>query len=532
MQQERGLFEAIQDHPDDDLPRLAWADWLEDQGRQHQADFVRSQVEWARLGSDHPRRDLLEDQADDLLSEHGAEWAGRLGEIALEYRWDRGCIEHLTLWSDTLLTHGDELFQNMPIRALRVLSDGDDFARLADQPWLTRVERLDLSLTREESAYSGVYFRDDALLPLFKSLLLDRLTELELGGQGLEGPAIAALVESGLFSRLSRLDLGENRALGDRAVRRLAETAAPHLHFLSLLGTNLTGHGLRTLLESRRHAGLRSLRVNLGLMFRREAGKDQLERELSGLPLLESVDCLRIQQIALDPAGLAWLLRSPIGQNLARLELPSCHLGEQTSEVLAEMALPHLRSLDLQGNNLRDRGVRPLIRASWLSHLEELNLANNAVGGPGLRALLGPEGATGLLRLNLDNNHVGGNGAEILARSETPRRLTWLHLGNDNLNPEAARMLVASPALSRLRCLFLNCNRISDEGVRFVAESPHLPRLRQLHLDNADVDSPGAESLLDTPHLRNVTRLSLRNAFITSNERERLRARFGAASQF
>jgi hypothetical protein len=86
--------------------------------------------------------------------------------------------------------------------------------------------------------------------------------------------------------------------------------------------------------------------------------------------------------------------------------------------------------------------------------------------------------------------------------------------------------------LARLRELWLNGNRLGDEGTEALAASPHLPRLCRLHLDSNEIDSPGAQALLDSPHLRRVQQLSMRNAFITSNERERLRARFGAATAF
>jgi uncharacterized protein (TIGR02996 family) len=44
-----GLLKAIIDDPQDDLPRLAFADWCEENGDDTRAEFIRVQVELARL---------------------------------------------------------------------------------------------------------------------------------------------------------------------------------------------------------------------------------------------------------------------------------------------------------------------------------------------------------------------------------------------------------------------------------------------------------------------------------------------------
>ncbi len=46
---EQAFLRAIIDEPDDDLHRLAYADWLCEQGEDDRADFIRIQVELARL---------------------------------------------------------------------------------------------------------------------------------------------------------------------------------------------------------------------------------------------------------------------------------------------------------------------------------------------------------------------------------------------------------------------------------------------------------------------------------------------------
>jgi uncharacterized protein (TIGR02996 family) len=49
--EEQGFLADIVESPDDDVPRLIFADWLEDQGRTDQAELVRVQIQLARLSA-------------------------------------------------------------------------------------------------------------------------------------------------------------------------------------------------------------------------------------------------------------------------------------------------------------------------------------------------------------------------------------------------------------------------------------------------------------------------------------------------
>jgi uncharacterized protein (TIGR02996 family) len=55
-QHDAAFLEAIADNPDDDTPRLVYADWLDDHGDAHRAEFIRVQCELARLPAEDPRR--------------------------------------------------------------------------------------------------------------------------------------------------------------------------------------------------------------------------------------------------------------------------------------------------------------------------------------------------------------------------------------------------------------------------------------------------------------------------------------------
>src|SRR5215207_1617840 len=78
-------FEAdLTAHPDDDTPRLVLADWLEEHGDRHtaaRAEFIRVQIELARLPDEDPRREALTRRQDELLKEHEQAWLGPLAGV-------------------------------------------------------------------------------------------------------------------------------------------------------------------------------------------------------------------------------------------------------------------------------------------------------------------------------------------------------------------------------------------------------------------------------------------------------------------
>src|SRR5262249_49135917 len=73
---------AIIENPDDDGPRLVFADWLEEHGQLERAEFIRVQIELARLQKEDERRAGLETREKMLLEKNTRRWFGdRLKEF-------------------------------------------------------------------------------------------------------------------------------------------------------------------------------------------------------------------------------------------------------------------------------------------------------------------------------------------------------------------------------------------------------------------------------------------------------------------
>ena len=75
------LRRVILAEPDDDTPRLIYADWLEEHGDPNRADFIRVQIEHARLPRWDARQVRLQLHERELLAHYGARWRADLPDI-------------------------------------------------------------------------------------------------------------------------------------------------------------------------------------------------------------------------------------------------------------------------------------------------------------------------------------------------------------------------------------------------------------------------------------------------------------------
>src|ERR1700694_4004760 len=75
MTHDDAFVQAIIDRPDDDAPRLIYADWLEERG-DPRGEFIRVQCALARMDEYDPRRWDLEAREKELLAAHHHDWTG------------------------------------------------------------------------------------------------------------------------------------------------------------------------------------------------------------------------------------------------------------------------------------------------------------------------------------------------------------------------------------------------------------------------------------------------------------------------
>src|SRR5262245_61852946 len=85
------LLTAARDSPDDDGPRLVLADWLEEHG-DPRGEFVRLQVNLAKLDPDDPAAAPAQRRHDGLRQQYGPAWLGPLA-VGAPLRCERGLVD-------------------------------------------------------------------------------------------------------------------------------------------------------------------------------------------------------------------------------------------------------------------------------------------------------------------------------------------------------------------------------------------------------------------------------------------------------
>jgi uncharacterized protein (TIGR02996 family) len=445
------FLEAIAARPDDDTPRLVYADWLEERGDPRGA-FVRVQCALERLSADDPRRPALEDQADDLLAAHEEEWAAQLRGAARDWRFRRGFVEWVDADAETFLVSNGAWFAAFPLRGVRLrLQSPKLVPAVAACPHLERLKSL---------ALRGGFLRDRELRELLASPYLGRLADLGLVGHGIETLGVRALTEFQLLPRLRSLDLSDNHAVGDQAVRALAgASGAAGLHTLNLARTNLTPRGVSDLFGSPFLQGLRELDVSTAK-----------RRDLAGLvesiaqsPVFANLAALDLGGHPLQPADLQRLFAAAGGRTFVRLGLAGCGLDAAAAEALAAIPFGGLTALDLRRNRLGPDGLRALAEAPGLASLTALRLGWNDVRDTGAKALAASPHLTRLTALDLSHNNIGGPGLRALAASPNLAGLRELDLSANYVGPSSVEALTSSPHLSRLRTLTLPGDRPPGE---------------------------------------------------------------------
>src|SRR5688572_29473172 len=113
--EEMAFLALIREQPDDDGPRLIFADWLDECG-DPRGEFIRLQCALARLPADDPRYEELRKREQDLEDAHRAVWTEKLQGLVSGFEYRRGLLEAVTVDAQTFIERGQDLFRLGPIR--------------------------------------------------------------------------------------------------------------------------------------------------------------------------------------------------------------------------------------------------------------------------------------------------------------------------------------------------------------------------------------------------------------------------------
>ena len=342
------LIAAIVESPEDDAPRLVYADWLLAAGDRY-GELIVASLEYAQ----RPEDLALKRRVAGLISAHKSAVLG--GLPVSKPAFHRGFVDAAQINAKAFLELGPTLFERLPLlRELIIwLERGRAPAKLCSSPAFADLSRLRLR------------FGHELRLPkLANNPSVSGLELLELTGCAVTLEDCEALAASPYLGSLRTLELGSD-AIGTQGVRALGKAAfAPRLRRLRLYEARLGPGGTRAL------APFTSLQ-------RLELDHDELD-----LPALE------------------WL--AELAPTLRELSVRGDRLGPGAVAALAPLKL---RALDLEGVRIGDAGIAELAKLD-LSSLEVLVLSANDLTRKAATRLAGlpmPK----LRRLALRHNEMG-----------------------------------------------------------------------------------------------------------------------------
>ena len=398
--EEAAFLDRICASPDDDVPRLIFADWL-DERNDPRGEFIRVQVAIAHLPAGDPRQDTLTDREATLLARYHDTWVAPLRGLAAGPEFRRGFVESVNVDGRTFLKRAAELYRLAPVRHLRFLDVGSTLEWVMASPQLARLTGLTIAAQHIDDRLTGC---------LVDSPHLDGLRSLNIARNRIGDRGAELLARSPRFPRLTTLDLSDN-SIRDRGAGGLAASVhLGNLETLELRRNELTRDGLGLLCSSPTLAELR----HLGL------AQNHVRAPRDWMP---------------PGAGVV---------ELAALDLTDNGLTEDAVSMLTALpGLSELNHLALERNEVGNVGAGTLAAWPGAAHLKTVRLANNRIGDPGARALARSPYLHQLAELDLRDNPIHDPGARAFLNAPSLVRLRWLGLPRLGLTPQMRRALAA-----------------------------------------------------------------------------------------
>jgi uncharacterized protein (TIGR02996 family) len=209
MAEHPGFLRDIIEHPDDDAPRLIYADWLEENGQPERAELIRVQDELAHHHPDYAPRSLQDREASllvrrrlailrpflDLGLEPCTDQYAYGADRGFTFHFRRGFVEALEVWcadaARLFVERAEEVFSLTPLRHVRFRATPDPDLYVYGPP---PFDPLDLPTLRRFLA-----------LPQIR-----RLRSIDVSDNGLRNDEVRLILGCPHFAADVRLYLGNN----------------------------------------------------------------------------------------------------------------------------------------------------------------------------------------------------------------------------------------------------------------------------------------------------------------------------------
>ncbi len=234
------LLASILSHPDEDTPRLAYADWLQENDDPDRGEFIRLEVELAHTPpsteENERRRQLLLSRRAELLKLHRLQWLGPFLPHAREPSFERGFIHSLDVPAHTFLQHAERWFAITPLMRVKFTT----------------------CLFRDSITHNYAMCTE----PLFTSSLLAKLGVIDLEQCLLTTADILRLAQCPDLSRLKELTLARNEIRTEGAIAIAGMRQLIALESLDLVGNGIADAGAKAIAQSPYLGGLKELRMS------------------------------------------------------------------------------------------------------------------------------------------------------------------------------------------------------------------------------------------------------------------------------
>jgi uncharacterized protein (TIGR02996 family) len=205
MSDEAALLAAILAHPDEDTPRLIFADWLEENGQPERAEFIRIQCD--------PNADeAAEQRAEELEERNRAKWLVGLPQFPrVTWEFRRGFPEVLTAAGAIFLDRHASFVEVPWVRRLCLFEMNNTLVRdFLNRPW----RRGWVELEFQEDPRAGLGYHGYSSRFTFAAIAhtsyMQQLRTLQFTLFTLSVEAVQELVESPYLGSLQELRIDGN----------------------------------------------------------------------------------------------------------------------------------------------------------------------------------------------------------------------------------------------------------------------------------------------------------------------------------
>lgn len=290
------LLRAIEANPEEDTPRLAYADWLEEyastDAARARAELIRVQCELVRARPGK-RKGELSARERELLNAYRKEWeAAHPVPLWGTHYYVRGFLFH-TLDAPDFVNYGEALAAVAPLHFLGLRHTCKVAAAVAACPALQHVRYLSLESNKLSNKH---------LAALLRSPHLTNLNTLGLGNNAIDPAGCRSLAATTSLPSVRVLALYGNFAVNDGGLEAL--TGAPW--FANLVGLHVSSCGVSSEAVTR----------------------------LAGLPATSRLLSLDVSDFNRTDAAACAILDSPHLAGLVRLWYPDLNLSAPVRDAL------------------------------------------------------------------------------------------------------------------------------------------------------------------------------------------------------